>query len=119
VILVASGLALGRWPSPQVRVEEPARGWRSRERSGALAFGARVEGFGCRCDRLRFASGARGAVPYITVSGLYLGWLYRHHGYRLVYSVAEHFWYDFALSAVDFALDPAHSELAARITIPF
>lgn len=59
------------------------------------------------------------SVPYITLSGLYLGWLYRHHGYRLVYPVAEHFWYDFALSAVDFALDPRHSQLAAHITVPF
>jgi membrane protease YdiL (CAAX protease family) len=58
-------------------------------------------------------------VPFITLTGSYLGLSYRWHDYSLAPPVALHFWYDFLLSAVFFALDPQDSPLSARIAVPF
>jgi len=59
------------------------------------------------------------AVPYITVTGSYLGWRYKESGYSLSVPVAIHFWYDFLLSAVFFAADPRNSPISAKISVPF
>jgi membrane protease YdiL (CAAX protease family) len=58
-------------------------------------------------------------VPFITVLGGYLGWVYQHLGYSLAPGVALHFWYDLAVSAVAFALDPAHNALSASVHLGF
>lgn len=52
------------------------------------------------------------AVPFITLLGGYLGWAYRERGYGLQAPAAVHFWYDFLLEAISFALDPKNSPLA-------
>lgn len=56
-----------------------------------------------------------GAVPYITLTGAFLGLSYRWHGYSLAPPVAIHFWYDFLQSAIFFLLDPQHSPLSASL----
>lgn len=67
-------------------------------------------------DRARYLALA---VPYLVMAGQYLGWVYRHDGYSLAPSTAIHFWYDLLVSAVDFALDPKGSPLAAKVTFGF
>jgi membrane protease YdiL (CAAX protease family) len=57
-------------------------------------------------------------VPFLTLGGAYLGWVYRHAGYRLAPSTAVHFWYDLLISGVGFALDPQHSPLSVTISLP-
>lgn len=56
-------------------------------------------------------------VPFITVLGGYLGFVYQRLGYSLAPSVALHFWYDLAVSAVAFALDPANNALSASVRL--
>jgi len=51
-------------------------------------------------------------IPVITAAGFYLGWVYRSSDYSLAPSTAVHFWYDFLLTATEFALDPQHSIFA-------
>src|SRR6185295_14309547 len=58
-------------------------------------------------------------VPFLTLSGAYLGLVYRFNDYSLAPPVAIHFWYDLLVSAVGFALDPEDSLLSARVTVPF
>jgi membrane protease YdiL (CAAX protease family) len=48
------------------------------------------------------------AVPTIAVIGGTLGLAYAHTGHKLETGVAMHFWYDFLLSTVGFAVDPTH-----------
>jgi membrane protease YdiL (CAAX protease family) len=67
-------------------------------------------------DRVRYLTTA---VPFITITGSWLGLSYRWHHYSLAPSVAEHFWYNFLQSAVFFALDPQHSQLSASVAFPF
>jgi hypothetical protein len=57
--------------------------------------------------------------PRIPAAGGYLGLVYRWHDYSLAPPVALHFWYDFLLSAIGFALDPQDSILSARVSVPF
>lgn len=57
-------------------------------------------------------------VPFITAIGAYLGLSYRWNDYSLAPPVAIHFWYNFLLSAVFFALDPDDSPISASITLP-
>jgi membrane protease YdiL (CAAX protease family) len=59
------------------------------------------------------------AVPYITLTGSYLGFLYIHSRFSLEQGVALHFWYDFMLSTIDFIADPDHQPFVARFGIPF
>jgi len=58
-------------------------------------------------------------LPFITLGGTYMGWVYRRSGYALSTSVAIHFWYDFLLSLGDFLIEPQTSSLVGRVTIPF
>ncbi len=67
-------------------------------------------------QRLRYVTVG---VPFITALGGYMGWVYRRSGYSLATSVALHFWYDFALSATFFVLDPQHSPLSAGLRWSF
>jgi membrane protease YdiL (CAAX protease family) len=58
-------------------------------------------------------------VPFITVAGSYLGFVYQRFGYSLAPSVALHFWYDLVVSAIAFALDPANNALSASVRLGF
>ncbi|HVE82146.1 MAG TPA: CPBP family intramembrane glutamic endopeptidase [Myxococcales bacterium] len=55
-------------------------------------------------------------VPFITLLGGYLGFVYRHNGYSLAPPVALHFWYDLAVSALGYAQDPQHNPLSATVS---
>lgn len=57
-------------------------------------------------------------VPFITAIGSYMGLAYRWNGYSLAPPVAIHFWYNFLISAIFFAVDPAASPISAGITVP-
>jgi membrane protease YdiL (CAAX protease family) len=59
------------------------------------------------------------AVPYLVVTGSYLGYVFIRKNFSLLTGVAIHFWYDFALSTVDFIADPDHQPFVARFAIPF
>ena len=58
-------------------------------------------------------------VPYITLVGAYLGWVYKRDGYSLAPSTAIHFWYDFLTLGIEFVRDPKHSPLSASVVIPW
>jgi membrane protease YdiL (CAAX protease family) len=57
------------------------------------------------------------AVPTIAVLGGSLGLAYAHTGHKLSTSVAMHFWYDFLLSTVAFAVDPQHQPFVVNYSI--
>ena len=59
------------------------------------------------------------AVPYLMVTGSYLGFLYINSGFSLLRGVAVHFWYDFLLATIDFAVDPDHQPFVFRFATPF
>jgi len=58
-------------------------------------------------------------VPFITVLGGYLGFVYRNLGYSLAPTVALHFWYDLVVSAVAYVLDPANNAISASVRFGF
>lgn len=58
-------------------------------------------------------------VPFITLIGSYLGYVYKEDHYSLGPSIAVHFWYDFLVEATAFAFDPKNSPLALRVALPF
>ncbi|HVZ71106.1 MAG TPA: CPBP family glutamic-type intramembrane protease [Polyangia bacterium] len=59
------------------------------------------------------------AVPYITLTGSYLGYVYIRKHESLATGVAIHFWYDFLLSTADFIADPDHQPFVMRFGMPF
>ena len=59
------------------------------------------------------------AVPYLIVTGSYLGFLYVHSNFSLLRGAAVHFWYDFLLATLDFYADPDHQPFVARFGMPF
>jgi membrane protease YdiL (CAAX protease family) len=59
------------------------------------------------------------AVPYLIVTGSYLGFLYVHSSFSLLRGAAVHFWYDFLLATLDFYADPDHQPFVARFGMPF
>jgi membrane protease YdiL (CAAX protease family) len=59
------------------------------------------------------------AVPYLMVTGSYLGLLYVHSGFSLLRGVAVHFWYDFLLATMDFVANPDHQPFVMRFATPF
>jgi membrane protease YdiL (CAAX protease family) len=59
------------------------------------------------------------AVPYLMVTGSYLGFLYIHSDFSLLRGVAVHFWYDFLLATFDFVADPDHQPFVMRFGMPF
>ncbi|MEO8701454.1 MAG: CPBP family glutamic-type intramembrane protease [Kofleriaceae bacterium] len=58
------------------------------------------------------------AVPLITVLGASLGLAYQRTGHKLSTSVAMHFWYDFLLSTVAFAVDPTNQPFVVNYSTP-
>jgi membrane protease YdiL (CAAX protease family) len=59
------------------------------------------------------------AVPYLMVTGSYLGFLYVNSGFSLLRGVAVHFWYDFLLATSYFVSDPDHQPFVMRFATPF
>jgi membrane protease YdiL (CAAX protease family) len=59
------------------------------------------------------------AVPYLMVTGSYLGYLYINSDFSLLRGVAVHFWYDFLLATIDFIEDPDHQPFVLRFGMPF
>jgi membrane protease YdiL (CAAX protease family) len=59
------------------------------------------------------------SVPFITAVGSYLGLSYKWSGYSLSHPVAVHFWYDFLLSAAQYAVSPGDSPIGMTYTLPF
>jgi hypothetical protein len=59
------------------------------------------------------------AVPYLMVTGSYLGYVYIRTNFSLEASVAIHFWYDFALATLDFIADPDNQPFVLRFGLPF
>ncbi len=58
-------------------------------------------------------------VPFLTLLGGYMGWVYMHNGFSLAEPVALHFWYDFIMSTLSFVLDPDSQPFAIRFSLPF
>ena len=86
---------------------------------GSLAFGlvhASNVAFLAPEDRLRYLAFG---VPFITLLGGYLGFIYQRDGYTLGPGIAVHFWYDLLIEATSFVLDPKNSPLALRAAVPF
>ena len=59
------------------------------------------------------------SLPYITLAGAWFGLVYRWSDYRLGPPIAVHFWYNFTLGALAFALDPDDHPFSASITVRF
>jgi membrane protease YdiL (CAAX protease family) len=59
------------------------------------------------------------AVPYITLTGSYLGYLYVRTNFSLLAGTAVHFWYDFLLSTIAFLADPDDQPFNVRLALPF
>ncbi|HVU51059.1 MAG TPA: CPBP family glutamic-type intramembrane protease [Polyangia bacterium] len=59
------------------------------------------------------------AVPYLMLTGSYLGYLYIRSDFSLLRGVAVHFWYDFLLATIDFIEDPDHQPFVLRFGMPF
>jgi membrane protease YdiL (CAAX protease family) len=58
------------------------------------------------------------AVPVIATLGASFGLAYIQTGHRLETSVAMHFWYDFLLSTVGFAIDPENQPFVVQFSMP-
>lgn len=81
---------------------------------GGLAVASAIFG---AVHYLNFANDpATGAVvvPVIAILGSSLGLAYIHTNHKLSTSVAMHFWYDFLLSTVAFAVDPEHQPFVVQ-----
>jgi membrane protease YdiL (CAAX protease family) len=59
------------------------------------------------------------SIPFITVVGSYMGLSYKWSDYSLASPVALHFWYNFLLSAAQYANSPGDSPVGMSVTIPF
>ena len=55
------------------------------------------------------------AVPWITLTGSWMGLVYRWNDYSLTGPVATHFWYNVIVSGAAFAADPENHLFSARI----
>ena len=49
------------------------------------------------------------------LAGFYLGWLFRHEGYRLQRPIAAHFWFNLAAGTTLFIMDPANNPIGIRV----
>jgi membrane protease YdiL (CAAX protease family) len=58
-------------------------------------------------------------LPYVTVAGGYLGYLYKRTGYSLSAPVAVHFWNNLITGVAEFVLDPENTPISASISVPF
>jgi membrane protease YdiL (CAAX protease family) len=106
------------------------RGWvqsglaRSTSELGGVALGSLIFGLAHTTNVLFMPPEDRVpyllyAVPYITLTGTWLSWTYHREGYELGPSVAEHFWYNLAVSTAATLLDPEHHLFSLRFGGPF
>jgi membrane protease YdiL (CAAX protease family) len=58
-------------------------------------------------------------LPYVTLAGGYLGYLYKRTGYSLSAPVAVHFWNNLLTGIAEFVLDPENTPISASISLPF
>jgi hypothetical protein len=89
---------------------------------GGWAVGSAIFGAAHTFNFIGDANGGRTAalaVPYLMVTGSYLGFLYVHTNFSLRAGTAVHFWYDFLLGTIDFVTDPDHQPFIARFAMPF
>jgi len=89
---------------------------------GGWAVGSAIFGAAHTFNFIGERGGARTAaltVPYLAVTGSYLGFVYVHSGFSLLQGAALHFWYDFALSTISFVADPDNQPFVARFAMPF
>jgi membrane protease YdiL (CAAX protease family) len=84
----------------------------------SLIFGAVHVGNFVNTEQQDWSTTAK-AVPFITVTGAYLGLVYKMSDHQLRRGVALHFWYDFLLSTAAFVIDPDHAPFVARFGRPF
>jgi membrane protease YdiL (CAAX protease family) len=84
---------------------------------GSAIFGA-AHTFNFIGDQDGFKEAAL-AVPYLMLTGSYLGFLYVHSNFSLKQGAAVHFWYDFLLGTLDFISDPDHQPFVAHFGMPF
>jgi membrane protease YdiL (CAAX protease family) len=59
------------------------------------------------------------AVPYLMLTGSYLGLVYIRTSFSLRTGVAVHFWYDFAIATLSFIADPDGQPFVTRFSMPF
>ena len=59
------------------------------------------------------------AIPFLSVLGSTLGLAYIQTEYKLATPVAMHFWYDFLLSGVAFAIDPQNQPFTVQYASPW
>jgi membrane protease YdiL (CAAX protease family) len=89
---------------------------------GGWAVGSAIFGAAHTFNFIGDTNGVREAalaVPYLMLTGSYLGFVYVRTNFSLLTGAAIHFWYDFALSTVDFIADPDHQPFVARFSTPF
>ena len=89
---------------------------------GGWALGSAIFGAAHTFNFIGDENGVREAalaVPYLMVTGSYLGFLYIHSNFSLLRGVAVHFWYDFLLATIDFVSDPDHQPFVMRFGMPF
>lgn len=60
-----------------------------------------------------------GGALFATAAGGYLGWLYDRDDARLAGPIAAHFWYDFALMATSWLMDPEENALGVDVQFGF
>jgi membrane protease YdiL (CAAX protease family) len=92
-----------------------ARGWVTASLIFGLAHAPNALLLETREERVRYLTMG---VPYLTLAGFYLGWVYMRNDFSLAESVALHFWYDFLISTLGFILDPDSAPFAAGIGVP-
>lgn len=91
-------------------------GWALSSFAFGLFHGTNAIGISDPKERLRYLAIG---LPYLVLSGQFLGGVYWMNRYSLAAPVAIHFWYDFLLSTVYYAMDPRHANISARVGFPF
>ncbi len=87
--------------------------------ASALIFGATHLTNLVALPRERWLTYATLDVPFITLVGAYLGWVYQDTGYSLASPVAVHFWYDTLLSVAAFAATGGEQPFQLSWGLPF
>ncbi len=125
-MLAGGGIGVGLFTHVALAEELAFRGMvqsgltRSKGEESGMVLGALIFGLFHSTNALflpadqRFDYLVKG-VPFITLIGGYLSYVYAKSGYALSPSIAVHFWYDFLISAASFALDPKNSPLSMQL----
>jgi membrane protease YdiL (CAAX protease family) len=125
-MLAGGGIGVGLFTHVALAEELAFRGLvqsgltRSKGEESGMVLGALVFGLFHSTNALFLPADERidylvKGVPFITLIGGYLSYVYAKSGYTLSQSIAVHFWYDFLISAAGFVLDPKNSPLSMQI----